>query len=48
MPLTIHPRAEWAVHVVPWWRAHAAAEPAPSGNPAWDPRGRSSGQTNVP
>ncbi|GIJ57136.1 glycoside hydrolase domain-containing protein [Virgisporangium aurantiacum] len=39
MSITIHPRADWAVHVVPPWRGHAAADPAPSTNPNWDPDG---------
>ncbi|ROP33921.1 glycoside hydrolase domain-containing protein [Couchioplanes caeruleus] len=40
MPVTIHRRATWAVHIAdPTWRARAAAAPRPSANPEWNPVG---------
>ncbi|MGK5521149.1 glycoside hydrolase domain-containing protein [Micromonospora sp. URMC 107] len=39
MPVTIHSRATWAPYVALEKRGHAAAPPAPSENPAWDPVG---------
>ncbi|MEV7623623.1 glycoside hydrolase domain-containing protein [Actinoplanes sp. NPDC089786] len=39
MEFTIIPRSVWAEFVVEGKRAHAAAPPAPSDNPAWDPVG---------
>lgn len=39
MPVTIHKRAIWAQYVSEEHRDHAAADPAPSDNPNWDPVG---------
>ncbi|MGW0434402.1 glycoside hydrolase domain-containing protein [Micromonospora sp. NPDC003197] len=39
MPVTIHRRATWAQYVDESQRAHAAADPAPSDNPDWNPIG---------